>query len=330
MDAAPTDHALLEALREAEPGLPASALVRRPYRYATSAPLEELRVRLEGGAELELIFKDLSRERLIGDAAAVKPLDLHDPDRELAVYREILEPAELGPRLFAAVGSESPRRRWLVIEKVPGVELWQVGELEVWERVAGWLGGFHARFAGEVERLRRLPVPLIEHSADWFRAWRDRAGRSLLVSDDPRARGLLRALEDYEPVVAELVALPRTFVHGELYPANVMVVPEGEPPRICPIDWEMAAVGPGLVDLAALAGGWGAVEGDRLLAAYARGLGGAASPEQLSRGLLPCRLHLALQWIGWSSGWNPPTEHDHDWISEAVATVDRLGLGHGD
>jgi thiamine kinase-like enzyme len=26
--------------------------------------------------------------------------------------------------------------------------------------------------------------------------------------------------------------------------------------RVCPVDWEMAAVGPGLIDLAALTAGW--------------------------------------------------------------------------
>jgi aminoglycoside phosphotransferase (APT) family kinase protein len=38
---------------------------------------------------------------------------------------------------------------------------------------------------------------------------------------------------------------------------------------VCPVDWEMAAVGPGLVDLAALsAGGWTAPEREALALAY--------------------------------------------------------------
>ena len=40
-------------------------------------------------------------------------------------------------------------RYWLLLEKVAGVELWQVGDFAVWEDVARWLGAFHARFFDE-------------------------------------------------------------------------------------------------------------------------------------------------------------------------------------
>lgn len=325
----PTDRDLAELLATQQPGLRVAELSRRPYRYATSAPLEEVLVSLEDGSRLKLILKDLSRERLLGDARAIKPGDLHDPDRELETYRQILGPAAIGPRLFAALSTTDPPRRWLLVEKVPGVELWQVGELEVWERVASWLGNFHARFAQRVDDLRRSSVPLIDHSAGWFRAWRDRAERALAASEDARAPRLSLALGGYEEVVAALTALPRTLVHGELYPSNVVVVPEQDPPRVCPVDWEMAAIGPGLIDLAALAGGWPEPERARLLAAYARGIeteGEAAPLDPLSAGLARCRLHLALQWIGWSEQWQPPPEHAYDWIEEATGLVAELGL----
>ena len=67
-------------------------------------------------------------------------------------------------------------------------------------------------------------------------------------------------------------SFPRTFVHGELYPSNVLVVRDDRHPRVCPIDWEMAAIGPGLIDLAALVGGWDPPERERLVAAYLSGL----------------------------------------------------------
>ena len=50
-----------------------------------------------------------------------------------------------------------------------------------------------------------------------------------------------------------LLALPVGFIHGELYPSNVLV---GERTgRICAVDWEMAGIGPLLLDLAALTSG---------------------------------------------------------------------------
>jgi Phosphotransferase enzyme family len=306
-------------------------LARRPYRYATSAPLEEVRVSRDDGAEMDLILKDLSRDRLLGDARRTKPAFLHQPEREVETYRRILAPAGIGARCFVAVAKSDPPRYWLLLEKVPGVELWQVGELWVWEAVARWLGGLHALFAGRIDELRDANPYLLEHSDSWYRSWSERARAALVSSDDPRASTLRDALDGYGEAIAPLAELPRTFVHGELYPSNVLVVRDDRPSRVCPVDWEMAAIGPGLIDLAALVGGWDRPERERLVAAYLSGVpeGDAARPasDTLSADLARCRLHLALQWLGWSSDWRPPPEHAHDWIGEASMLAQELGLG---
>jgi Phosphotransferase enzyme family len=325
-----SDHELIARLAENQ-GRDVLEIVRRPYRYATSAPLEELRVLMDDGAEMELILKDLSRDRLLREARMTKPAFLHEPSRELETYRRILVPAGIGAHCFAAVAEPDPPRHWLLLEKVPGVELWQVGELSVWEEVARWLGGFHGRFASRIDELRRANPYLLEHSVSWYRSWCERARAALARSDDPRASTLHAALDRYGEAIAPLAALPRTFVHGELYPSNVLVVRDDRGPRVCPIDWEMAAMGPGLVDLAALVGGWAPSERGRLVAAYLSGLpeGDADRPaaETLEADLARSRLHLALQWLGWSPDWWPPPEHAHDWIGEASMLVQELGLG---
>ncbi len=327
---APSDEQLIDLLREHGDGREVRRLSRRPYCYATSAPLEELHVSMGGGAEMALIFKDLSRDRLLGDARATKPEFLHEPCRELETYRRILAPAGIGPRCVAAVAGSDPPRHWLLIEKVPGVELWQVGELSVWEQVATWLGRFHARFAGRLDELRAANPYLLEHTASWFRSWCERARAAVARSTDPRASRLQRALDRYDEVIASLVVLPRTFVHGELYPSNLLVVQNEAPVRVCPVDWEMAAIGPGLVDLAALVGGWEETERRRLVAAYLSGSSATATaptePEALDEDLAHCRLHLALQWLGWSTDWRPPPEHAHDWMGEAFTLAQELGL----
>jgi hypothetical protein len=38
------------------------------------------------------------------------------------------------------------------------------------------------------------------------------------------------------------------------------------------------------------------------------------------------QLHLSLQWLGWSPDWTPPPEHARDWLADALATAERLGL----
>jgi Ser/Thr protein kinase RdoA (MazF antagonist) len=325
-----SDRDLIEALGGRLDGREITGVRRRPYRYATSAPLEEVLV-LAGGKEVgSLILKDLSRDRLLGNARAAKPEFLHEPRREVETYRGILTPAAIGPRCLAAVAEPSTSRYWLLLDKVPGVELWQVGELSVWEQVARWLGGFHGGFARNIDEVRAAAPHLLDHTAASFRSWSERAMAALAESPGEREKTLLVALEGYREVADSLAELPRTFVHGELYPSNVLVVRGERPLGVYPVDWEMAAIGPGALDLAALSGGWARPERESLARAYLDGLGatGAPSPEleEFITDLSRCRLHLALQWLGWSSDWLPPEEHAHDWLGEALSLTRELGL----
>ena len=312
-----------------------TGLERRPSSYSTSFAIEELDARLDDGTSLRLLFKDLSRHALLGNARRVKPAFLYDPLREIETYRSILEPNRLGTATCYGAFIDRPRGRYgLFLEKVPGAELYQVGDLVTWQRVARWLVGMHARFAGETDALARA-APLLRYDGDFYRMWPRRARAFLRRSGPPRARGLRRSMErlagDYDRVVERLVALPVSFIHGEFYASNVLVHEKGEGLRVCPVDWEMAAVGPGLIDLAALtAGGWTAEEKERLALAYHAELvsrdGRWSDPEEFLISLDYCRLHLAVQWLGWSLRWSPPPEHAQDWLGEALGLAGKLGL----
>jgi phosphotransferase family enzyme len=292
------------------------ALARRPYAYRTSFPLEELDVRFAGGRRLSLISKDLDRSALDEPAREAKPEFLHDPLREIVVYRDVLASMALGTARYYGSLVEPERRRFLLfIEKVAGVELWQIGEIEVWEKVARWLATFH-------DEASAIASPhLLAYDADFFAAWPERA--LVFARDDMLSCVAAR----YDDVVAALLALPQTMVHGEFYAANILVSRDGDAPRIAPIDWEMAGVGPALLDLAALTSGrWSDDDRRRLEAAYATALSRPVAEDELAVGLACCRLHLALQWLGWSPTWAPPDEHRHDWLGEARAAAERLGL----
>jgi Phosphotransferase enzyme family len=300
---AATDTELLAAL----PG--AVAIERRPYRYATSSRIDELRVRFGDGRLESLLLKDLARSRLLGDARGGKPEFIYEPRREIRTYTAVLAGEAIGARC-AASGAD-----WLVLELVDGRELWQVGELEVWAVVARWLAGFHARFAGRVPAVRRSNPYLLAHGPQLSATWIERARRALKDSVDPRAAELDGALgNDFSAALHELAP---TLLHGEFYPSNVLVAGELPDLRVCPVDWEMAATGPALIDVAALTTGWDDAQQRHLLAAY-----GNVDETALDR----CRLHLAVQWIGWAPGWTAPAQHAHDWIGEALAAAGRLGL----
>ncbi|MGI8825515.1 MAG: hypothetical protein ACR2JC_07710 [Chloroflexota bacterium] len=39
-----------------------------------------------------------------------------------------------------------------------------------------------------------------------------------------------------------------------------------------------------------------------------------------------CRLHLAVQFLGWSPEWTPPSAHAQNWLEQAERLVDELGV----
>ena len=270
--------------------------------YRSTYPIREVAAIVDGRPRRAL-FKDLS-------AAGSKPDFLHDPLREIAAYVDVLGPGKVdAPACYAA----TPHPPGLLLELVDGEPLWQVGDLRVWEQAARWLAELHGR------RLERRAARLPRYDAGYFRAWLPRARA---FAPDARLDALVSS---YERVVERLVSWPQVFVHGEFYPSNVLV----EDGRIRPVDWEMAGVGPGLLDLAALATGWAEESRERLAHAYfeacAPPLHGGGWGDVLDI-LEHCRLHLAVQWLGWSRDWSPPPEHAQDWLAEAGEAAARLGL----
>jgi Phosphotransferase enzyme family len=294
---------------------------RAPSRYRSSFALEELRVRLDDGRWLDILFKDVSPRGLSAAARAAKPDFLYDPRREIRTYVEALNPLRLGTAVcFGAVEAPESGRYWLFLEKVAGRELYQVGEFRIWQESAAWLAGLHDRFAARAASLRQT-IPLLQYDGDYYRLWPKRALAFVgNAANDETRRRLERIAAGYERVVERLTSLPVTLMHGEFYASNVLV---GQTPtglRVCPVDWEMAAVGPGLIDLAALsAGRWTEAQKAELATAY-----GSPDDEFLAS-LRCCRLHLAMQWLGWAAEWSPPPEHAHDWLAEALTLAEQLG-----
>lgn len=302
---------------------PVTSIVRAPYGYATSFAMEEVQVTLADGRVLDLLLKDLAWDRLLPEAAATKPLALYDPLREIDAYRRLLAPAGIGPPLAGARADGDGC--WLLLAKVPGIELWQVGDPAVWQGVAAWLARFHGRFAGKLDEVRAAHPRLLELDRRSDTALLTRAREVLVASAHPLALDLVRALERGDAVVERLAGLTPAFVHGELYPSNVLVA-SGPPLRVWPVDWEMAAIGPPARDVAALTTGWEPDLRSAMLSAYAAACEHPLPLDELAAQVDLCSLQLALQWIGWSETWEPPAEHARDWVAEALAAATRLGL----
>ena len=308
-------------------------LERRPCEYRTSYALEELDATLGDGREVHAMWKDLSRACLSESALRAKPEFMHDPLREIEVYRDLLDGAGLGtPAYLGASVDPAGERYWLFIENVEGPVLWQVGEFDVYEETARWLARMHAALAPAVAA---PPASLLRYGPELFRTWAGRARgfaeRRSTPWDDERRAAVIDLTAGYEPVVELLAGLPATVIHGEFYPSNVIVQRREAGVRIAPIDWEIAAVGPGMLDLAALTiGKWTPAQRAALAGAYRcaaeEGPRGDTLPAGFEDALEACRLHLAVQWLGWDPDWRPPADHRHDWLGEALTSARRLGL----
>jgi aminoglycoside phosphotransferase (APT) family kinase protein len=268
---------------------------RQPWEYTSSTPIEVL----EADGCPPLLFKNLSER---GSSA---PAALVDPGREIEVYARF-GPGLDAPDCVAAVCR--PGRAWLFLERVDGVPLWQSADDGAWLAAARYLA-----------RLHRVPAPA-------------RTGRLLICGSTHLDAVIDRALATPGLSVPRQVASaarravrvlsggPASLLHGEFYPANVLVQSTPVGARVRPVDWEMAGIGPGVLDLAALISGDHEPRlRDLMVTAYRDELG--AEPETLSATLAAARLLIAMQWLGWDAGWTPPPEHAHDWAREAQALV---------
>jgi hypothetical protein len=210
----------------------------RPSIYSTSFAMEELDVRLDDDTRLRLLYKDLSRHALLEDARQAKPTFLYDPLREIETYRSILGPNRLGTaECYGAIVDPSVERYGLLLEKVPGLELYQVGDLATWRRVSEWLAIMHKRFSGQTGQLVRTApcCATTATSTDCGPTARASLGRSGPRLSREARRGMEQLFGDYDRVIGHLVALPVTFLHGEFYASNVLVCKQGEGLRVCPL-----------------------------------------------------------------------------------------------
>jgi hypothetical protein len=275
-------------------------------------------VRLATGGEWKLFLKDFGFSRLPKEG-----LDQRR-ERELGVYRGLLAEAELDTaRYHGSVWDRSEGRFWLLLEFVDGLLLRDC-ELDYWVAAAGWLGRMQGWSAQHLDRLGGCDF-LLRHDAGFFLAKAEQALRAVRQTSASLAARLGDLVSRYDRLVAVMISQPRTLVHGSYRPENVLVDGQVQPPRVCPIDWELAAVGAPLYDLAFITDGFKPAELERLWGTYREqaGVWNLTVPDREEmRYVVDCfRLHKILKSL--SESW------EKRFPAATVAKLVEMGEGLG-
>ena len=304
-------------------GTPVRAVRELRAPPSTSYALRRLLLDLADGRRLDVLLKDF------GVSPHAANLALQRAARERYVYEKALAGLDLGsPELYGVVWDEARSRHWLLLEFVLGRTLRQ-SPIEDWIAAAGWLGRLHGALAGREAELAR-PGLLVNYGDAYFRVVAERALQAVRSRSGSLHRRLVATLSDYGAMIESFCATPPTLVHGSYRPKNVLIDPSATPARICPVDWELAAVGPQLHDLACMAN-----EVDcrptieRFCEAYAKGadaFGISVSwTDEMLAELDRLRLHRVLRSLARSAEWAYPDSAVTVLVAKAEAI--RGGLG---
>jgi aminoglycoside phosphotransferase (APT) family kinase protein len=295
------------------------SLQAEPSPYATVFPAAVVSLELDDGSRISVFAKYLGSEE------SDHP-DKQRRDREIRVYEDLFRGRPLPvPSFFGARWNERRRRREVFLEHVDGWNL-EYHDVSVWIEAARELGRLHAHFAARRSELLRHDA-LLRFDRTRLLEVADRADRSVRLAY-PELAGRLRSVVADYPQAADLIAEQGvTLVHNDCAPKNVLGAPGERPTRICFVDWELAGVGCGLVDLVHLRHGLDNDAGGAMLAAYSAAVAGTdlLPPEpDRERLVAACELERLLHRLWRSRFWNIGPAAVAAWVADAETLAEQV------
>jgi hypothetical protein len=296
-----TGEPLMTALRSALSNVgieqPVRTVRRKHHTYVSSHLSLNLDCTLEDGSRLHLLCKH-------GPS--------HDRNRwglrrgltyEATVYRSVLQGRLESPRFYGSY--ESSGLTWLFIEYLG--EGWRLPEAPYTGIVdaAALIGTLHRRTA-EIACSDSASI-LNHYDRGYFRTC-VREASAMAERWSRRVPGFRELVERFEEAAELLISAPRTVVHGEFTPKNVVWADE----RPHPVDWEEAAVGAGEIDIACLTDEWDEELVELSIAAYLRNRWPDGPPHEFSRTLRAARVYWLMRWLGDSE--DADEEEDTEWV----------------
>jgi serine/threonine protein kinase len=254
-----------------------------------------LTVQLADGGAFEVFLKNYGAFVLVKDEMKQRR------EREVRVYQHLLEDANLGtPRYYGTIWDESQGTFWLLLEYVEGTPVGYLESNHYWTAAAtaaGWLGQMHGYFTRHAHYLSRLDF-LIRHDARFLSAKAEAALDTVSQILPGSVDRFARIVNRYDQFIEAMVAHPPTLIHGAFRPQNVMVSGESQSTRICAYDWEEAAFGAPLYDLAYLTDGFKPPTLDLMFSMYRQGatrFGMSVPEKEEMRYVVDCfRLHMIV------------------------------------
>jgi aminoglycoside phosphotransferase (APT) family kinase protein len=235
---------------------------------------------------------------------------------EIRIYRELLSRLALStPHFWGSRFDAASGQHWLAIEYVPGGLTVNKGpQPATLIAAAQWVADFHAQGLALVAD--RPSSDFIEYDASYFEGWglRMREFAEPLLQSYP---WLGKLCDGYTQLVPRMLLLPRTLIHGEYTPQNVLLrnstavsykpteavsLPGGVP--LAPVDWESAAISFGEIDLAFLLDGkWSEALQQTCIAEYKHRRYGTDVPKDFDDRYRMAQLYTHLRWLGDRSSW---------------------------
>ena len=296
------------------------SVTRQPSPFATLFPADVLSVCCSDGRNIRLFLKHLGSEQ-------PDHPDKQCRDREVRVYEELLRDDALPvARYFGSRRNEATGRHELYLEYVDDWPL-RHQHLQYWYTAARRLADFHAYFAARPHTLRGCGF-LLNLDESYFAAWAGRAHAAVTQQSAQLGNRMERLCADYRPACEFLARQPATLVHNDLACKNVIADRSCTPARICIIDWELAGVGCGLLDLAHLKYGLEGASEQQMVDEYRSQLRSndllPSDDREFARLLAACELHKTFYRLAHSPAWKLATERLACWVGEAESFLRRV------
>ena len=271
-----------------------SSVERKRSQYSSFYASDVITVTLESGEQVKVFLKDF------GSFHHPKDTMKERREREVVVYRDLLDGAGLDTaRYYGSVRDEADGRFWLLLEFVEGVPVRHL-DFEAWLPAVAWLGRMYGYFVARPE-LWRDCAALVRHDAAIFESTAEQALKSVAEYSRDLGRRLDQVVSRYHKAVAVMTAQSPTLVHGTFRPAQIIADDPHHPRRICPVDWEKAAIGASLYDLTFIVDGFDAPRLHRLFEAYrseAQRCGVRVGDDAEMKPVVDCfRLHRVMNWL---------------------------------